>query len=236
MQVSRNIFKTWKNVLTKPSEQTFSEERNSSSATLSNALAWVLLASVAAVFLSAAEKAIVDMWEVPIEEMHGHVPSDLYVRLSMVLVNPIVVLTDIGLDIIDLYAKFWSSSDILLNAVSKVAYPFAGFVTRLPEWQAGIALEVLNPVLALIRVFLYHYIAILLGGKGKIGRYAYLVAAFGVPLTILSSLIDFLPWPQVSSWTLSQALRQWLSRIGIACFNSFSIGQSTSFSNHTGLF
>lgn len=42
-------------------------------------------------------------------------------------------------------------------------------------------------------MLIYHYIAALLGGQGQVGRYAYLVAAFAAPITILKALFGFLP-------------------------------------------
>ena len=47
----------------------------------------------------------------------------------------------------------------------------------------------LNPLHVLRDAFLHHYCAKKLGGAGKFGRYAYLIAAIDTPLTILRQVI-----------------------------------------------
>lgn len=52
---------------------------------------------------------------------------------------------------------------------------------------------VLAPLFFLIGVGLLYLIARLLGGSGIFGRYAYLVATFQAPITILNAVLNFIP-------------------------------------------
>ena len=58
---------------------------------------------------------------------------------------------------------------------------------------ASLSLIIIGPIGFLIGVGILHLFATVLGGRGQYGRYAYLTAAFSAPLTILSSLLGFVP-------------------------------------------
>lgn len=51
----------------------------------------------------------------------------------------------------------------------------------------------LTPLFFLIGVGMLYLVARLLGGKGDFGRYAYLVASFQAPITILNAVLNFIP-------------------------------------------
>ncbi len=58
---------------------------------------------------------------------------------------------------------------------------------------ASLTSIIMVPIGFLVGTAIYFVIAKLLGGTGDFGRYAYLNAAFGAPLTILSSLLSVIP-------------------------------------------
>lgn len=51
----------------------------------------------------------------------------------------------------------------------------------------------ISPIAFLIGVGIIHLIANVLGGRGDFGRYAYLSAAIGAPVSILNALLGFIP-------------------------------------------
>ena len=51
----------------------------------------------------------------------------------------------------------------------------------------------ISPILFLIVVGILYLIARLFGGRGLFGRYAYLIAAFQAPITILNAVLNFIP-------------------------------------------
>lgn len=58
---------------------------------------------------------------------------------------------------------------------------------------SSLSLIIIGPIGFLIGVGIFHVIATVLGGRGQYGRYAYLIATFGAPLTIVSSVLGFVP-------------------------------------------
>jgi hypothetical protein len=57
----------------------------------------------------------------------------------------------------------------------------------------GLGAIITVPIGFLISTGIYFLIAKLFGGKGEFGRYAYLMATFSAPLTLLSSLLGLIP-------------------------------------------
>ncbi len=51
----------------------------------------------------------------------------------------------------------------------------------------------LTPIFFLVGVGIIHLIAKVLGGQGDFGRYAYLAAAIGAPLSIITAFLGFIP-------------------------------------------
>lgn len=52
---------------------------------------------------------------------------------------------------------------------------------------------IISPIIFLIVVGIVHLIATVLGGKGDFGRYAYLSAAIGAPVSIVNAFLGFIP-------------------------------------------
>lgn len=59
---------------------------------------------------------------------------------------------------------------------------------------ASLTSIIMVPIGFLVSTAIYFVIAKLLGGTGDFGRYAYLNASFGAPLTILSSILSVIPF------------------------------------------
>jgi hypothetical protein len=79
----------------------------------------------------------------------------------------------------------------------EMAEQFAAFFS--PGTMAGmmgvgtVISAFLAPVFFLIGAGIFYMIAMLLGGKGDFGRYAYLLASFQAPLSIANILVSFVP-------------------------------------------
>ncbi len=52
---------------------------------------------------------------------------------------------------------------------------------------------IISPIIFLVVVGIVHLIATVLGGKGDFGRYAYLSAAIGAPVSIVNAFLGFIP-------------------------------------------
>ncbi|MCB0088036.1 MAG: YIP1 family protein [Caldilineaceae bacterium] len=52
---------------------------------------------------------------------------------------------------------------------------------------------ILTPIFFLIGVGIFYLVARMLGGQGDYGRYAYLISTFYAPLTVVSSVLGFVP-------------------------------------------
>lgn len=192
-----SMLKTWVHVLTKPSEQTFDAERSKSSATVSTALAWILLASVMAALLSILRTTLIDFWLVPGPEMDWYEPPNFIHKTLISFKNVKLEISILYSKMASLYGSLWLHSGLfdligrsVINVVSHFLYDI---FAAIPLWQRRIVVSLLSPVSFLVKVVIFHYITTLLGGRGLFGRYAYLVAAYDAPITILKSLLDFLP-------------------------------------------
>lgn len=58
---------------------------------------------------------------------------------------------------------------------------------------ASLSYIIIGPIGFLIGVGIFHLIAKVLGGRGQYGRYAYLMAAFGAPITIVTAVLSLVP-------------------------------------------
>lgn len=192
-----SMLRTWANVLTNPSEQTFDAERSKSSATVSAALAWILLASVLAALLSILRTTFIDIWVIPGHEMDWYEPHNFIRKILIFSRDLRLEISLLYSEMARLYGSLWLHSGLfdligrsVINVVSHFLYDiFVG----IPHWQRHIVVSLLSPVFFLVKVVIFHYISTLLGGRGLFGRYVYLVAAYDAPITILESLLDFLP-------------------------------------------
>ncbi len=71
------IFQTWLNALTKPGEEFFVAEREKSSATLSTALLWVIVASVIAALLGVLQSSIFSSEMGGLDQVLEMLPTDI---------------------------------------------------------------------------------------------------------------------------------------------------------------
>ncbi|MYC95496.1 MAG: hypothetical protein F4X14_11045 [Caldilineaceae bacterium SB0661_bin_32] len=188
-----SMLKTWKNVLTRPGEKSFAAERSRSSATLKTALAWILLAGVIAALLDILLAALTEMWVISPSEVEFSHPSDFVVMITQPFIYLRIELLHLYFEFAKLYGWLWFHSG-LFELVGNSVYRMLNFiVVDIPGWQREIAGGLLKPVSFLVKVGMYHCIALLFGGRGRFGRYAYLLAAFGAPILILNSLLDYMP-------------------------------------------
>ena len=188
-----SMLKTWKNVMTKPGEQTFAAERSKPSATLKTALAWILLAGVIAALLDILLTTLTEMWVIPPDEVDFSEPSSFTMMIFQPIMNLRLRYFFLYQEFIKLYGWLWLHSG-LFDLAAESVYRIVNYISiEIPSWQRAIAKGLLSPVSFLVKVVMYHCIVTLLGGRGQFGRYAYLLAAIAVPMTFLYSFLDFLP-------------------------------------------
>ncbi len=184
---------TWKNVLTRPGEQTFAAERDNFSGTLMYVLKWILLASMTTALLAVVRITLIETWVMGLQEI---------AYSDSVSTGLILAYHEFRLDL-----KYWN---IVLGMKVQDAYSTFFFHTRLFEFGGGFFVDqflqimqhvshagqfyafmrgLLSPSYFLINVAIFHYTSRLLGGQGQFTRYAFLIAAFGAPLTILRTIL-----------------------------------------------
>lgn len=186
------MLKTWKNVIFKPGKRVFAVERDKSSSTLKAALAWVLVAGIVGALLDILLNTLTAAWIMPINEVDFSKRSDLMTTIFDFIMILVIRYLHLNLEFVDLYGWLWAHSglfDLMANPVHRVV----SFITLdIPDWQRIIAKGLLRPVSFLIHMGVYHSVAVLLGGRGQFGRYAYLLAMIAVPFVFLGLFIDFL--------------------------------------------
>jgi hypothetical protein len=79
------------------------------------------------------------------------------------------------------------------NIPPEMAAQFASMMPMMMMGTGSFFSIILAPLFFLIGVGIYYLLAMLVGGKGDFGRYAYLLASFQAPLAITRSLITFIP-------------------------------------------
>ena len=188
------MLKAWSNVLTKPGERTFATERSKASATLKTALVWILLAGLMISLLDIMRTALSEMWVLPPDELEWpSLPSNFTIFLDQYIGNLSIRILNLNFEFAKMYGWLWIYTglfDLTANSVYRIANYI---VLEIPSWIRDIAKGLLQPVSLLIKVGMYHCVATLWGGRGQFGRYAYLLAAIGAPISILYALLDFLP-------------------------------------------
>lgn len=186
------MLKAWKNVILKPGERVFAVERDKSSSTLKAALAWVLLAGIVGALLDILLNTLTAVWVMPPNEVDFSKRSDFMTTLVRSIMHVRVMYFHLNLEFVELYGWLWAHSglfDLMANPVHRVV----NFITLdIPDWQRIMAKGLLRPVSFLIHMGVYHSVAVLLGGRGQFGRYAYLLAMIAVPFVVLGLFIDFL--------------------------------------------
>lgn len=186
-------------ILVKPRDRIFAAGRREDSAPLAVTFVLIVAVNVVVVLLGLVEERLVDEWVVPGPELFQRgTPPEAFsvITRSDLFMLYVVRMTDFGLFLIDLYARLWLAlwrvTGFSLDLVSGL-FRDAFFFVRDIEWLYEIRRVLLNPFYFLMGVGVRHLLAKAMGGKGEFGRYAYLFMLFGVPLTLLSSLLDFIP-------------------------------------------
>lgn len=70
---------------------------------------------------------------------------------------------------------------------------FSGEAFGVLAGSSGLIAIILTPIFFLIGTGILHWIALLLGGSGQFGRFAYLMAAIQAPIAILNAVAGFIP-------------------------------------------
>lgn len=216
-----SMLKTWANVLTTPSDQTFAAEQSKSSATLSTALAWTLLASIIALLLVFLRMTLTEMWVLPPHEMEWHQPSNFIIEILHSIAMLKTWLFTLRSKVAGGHSILWFHFGSLPDGAFEFELLVTHFLPDTPNrrWIMAIGISMLSPVFFLGTVGIYHYIATLVGGRGQFGHYVYLVAAFSAPIAIAKSLLYFLPLAVLSltavlpgtSLTVVQSWYYWVS-------------------------
>lgn len=157
-------FQTWLNVVTHPGEPVFEAERQRPEATLSTALIWM---AIAAVISGIAALISGFMFRNSVRSMGG--VSGILSQLNL----PTELTSQIDPTALDVVARTQSTGAIISGAFWSLIFVLLGF---------------------LIGVGILYLVARMLGGTGVYGRYAYLVASYGAPLSIVSTLLGFVPF------------------------------------------
>jgi hypothetical protein len=156
-------FQTWLNVLTHPGEPVFEAERQRPEATLSTALIWMAIAAVINGIVALISAYI---FRNTIRAAGGW--QGMLGQLGL----PDEIMSQIDPSVVNAVVQTQTTGTILSAAFWSVLWTLGGF---------------------LIGVGILYLIARVLGGTGAYGRYAYLIASFGAPLSIVSSIIGFVP-------------------------------------------
>lgn len=153
-----NWIQTWLNVLTRPGEPVFEEERRKEGASLNTALIWIAIAG---------------------------------------LVAGVVALLR-GL----LFASALSGAGGMSGILAQSGLPqeqIDQFASLMPALGGGVGISgflfaVIGALIwFLILVGLFHLTARMLGGTGDFGRYAYQIAAFHAPISMVSAVLGLVP-------------------------------------------
>ena len=186
---------TWKNVLTRPSEQTFTTERDNFSGTLIYVLKWILIASMTTALLAVVRTALIESWVLGPHEIEppDSLPSDFVMAYHKFRMDFMYWNTILGMKVQDAYSSFFFHTRLfdfgggfIVEQLFRIWQP----VSHVGRGQFYALMRgLLSPPYFLINVALFHYTSRLLGGQGQFTRYAFLIAAFGAPLTILKTTL-----------------------------------------------
>lgn len=156
-------FQTWLNVLTHPGEPVFEAERQRPEATLTTALVWMAIAAA----VSGVVALITGfMFRNSIRAAGGW--QGIIGQLGL----PDDFTSQFSSAAVDAVVQTQTTGAIISGALWAIIWSLGGF---------------------LIGVGILYLIARVLGGTGAYGRYAYLIATFGAPLSIVTSILGFIP-------------------------------------------
>lgn len=154
---------TWLTVLTHPGEPVFEAERQRPEATLGTALTWMGIAAVVSGIVALISGLL---FRNTLQAAGGW--QGMLGQLGL----PEEVMTQFDASVMNAAVETQSTTAILTGAFWSILWTLLGF---------------------LIGVGILYLIARALGGTGVYGRYAYLIATYGAPLSIISSIIGFVP-------------------------------------------
>lgn len=187
------VAKTSVKVLIKPGEKAFAAEQGRASVSLSAALFWILLVNAVAILLSIQGKTMFAEWVQSGQTFEWYPPS-LYERVLRAYGEVRILSTFLYLEIVKSYAGLWFHSR-LLDLVGSTVYAIGThFLVDVPIWQQNSVRIILSPTLFLVKAGAYHFIATLLGGRGRFRHYVFFLVAIGVPTSLLRSVLKFLPY------------------------------------------
>lgn len=190
-----STIQTWTRVLTRPGTRTFAEEREKPSATLKTALTWIVVAAVFTLAFTMLRRALMEVWTIPAQPLL----VENGVRMEHPITQPLWTFQDnliqIRTDFTQQVGAAWARTGNQIPRLFKYPSRIPDLLTRIIYYPyiAFTFKSLYYPFFFLGFVFIYHYVAKRLGGTGKFGRYAYLMAAFSAPIDIIRTLVYFLP-------------------------------------------
>lgn len=160
-------FETWTNVILRPGEVTMEDERAEPQATLGTAVVWVALVAVLSGFLN---------W----------IQGMIFMRSFQAAGGIMGVIDQLNLPP--------EQQQAITDALAQVpaGVPLIGNRSA-PGVSILISTIISSIVGFLVAVMIYQLVAKILGGTGNFGKYAYLLAAIWVPLTVITALLGFIP-------------------------------------------
>ena len=188
-----SALRTWTNVLTRPGEQVFAAERKNTTATLSTALWWILLINAMTILLNLLNTTLLDEWILHRNVQDLSALPEVIAEILSIFQDISIASTHLYLAIASLYGRFWVHSGLYELIGNSVYIAIFHYFVEMPSWSRSIVKIVLSPMFFLVKAGAYYYLATLLGGRGRLGRYAYLLAAISVPTAAIHLFNDLLP-------------------------------------------
>ena len=186
------MLKAWLRVLTKPNAQTFVTLRFSSVATLPNALVLVLLAGMVFALFDILLTTLIGLWTIPPTEWESFsLPRFLHDAYYLFSQGPhqFVKFTYFAEE---WYGKLWFHTG-LFALFGDFVLDFPRLIPTLPIWRRQLIHGFLGPAWFLLLVAVYNQIAVIWGGRGQFGRFAFLLAVTRVATLSIHTVIEFLP-------------------------------------------
>lgn len=185
------IFKAWTRILTKPGAQSFAALRNSPAATLTNAIILSALFEVLFSLLRNLKKTLSTPWW-PQGEAGMDLVLDVLDRIPAFISHYRYEYFQLHVDMMELYGSLWLHTGIFALCGDFVLRIFS-HIRDLPMWQFMLLDGFLAPVRFLVVLVTCNGVAILLGGRGQFGRFAFLVAIIDVVIMSIYAAVGFLP-------------------------------------------
>ena len=188
---------TWASVWKRPGERTFARERTKSAATLRTALVGVLALGLLSALFEIVLKALTDSWVMPQHEVTFPPPSESdFMDMIIGLIYGVVFkFLDLNFLLVEWCSRLWAYSGLVYLVVGNSVFQrvYVILFVELSSWQLAMVEGFLKPVGFLIRVFMYHQVVTLLGGRGQLGRFAFLLVSISAVMTLLHTALDYFP-------------------------------------------